>query len=262
MASDWLAGAMPKRLICHCLLIEAPSRFILVDTGIGRREIENQKRLGPLAKIIGVENGFEHTAEAQVRAAGFSPADVTDIIVTHLDMDHAGGLPDFPNAKVHVSEAELSEVRHPRHFQSRIRYRALDFVGTVDWATYAPRQGEAWKGFACVRDLDGLPPEILLVNLPGHTAGHFGVAVQENKGWWLHAGDAYYDRQALEESAAPSVAVRMVGKMLNLNYGRAMLTMARLSELAKRDPDVRVFCSHDPSEFEAPAVKRELHLEL
>ncbi|WP_274918587.1 hypothetical protein [Streptomyces sp. WZ-12] len=52
--------------------------------------------------------------------------------------------------------------------------------------------GEPWYGFDAVRELDGLPPGILLVPLAGHTRGHAGVAVDTGRGWLLHAGDAYF----------------------------------------------------------------------
>src|SRR2546429_4224699 len=53
--------------------------------------------------------------------------------------------------------------------------------------------GEPWFGFRAVRDLPGLPPEILVIPLPGHTRGHIGVAVDTGAGWLLHAGDAFYE---------------------------------------------------------------------
>jgi len=37
---------------------------------------------------------------------GYDPADVTDIVLTHLGLDHSGGLPDLPAARVHVHDAE------------------------------------------------------------------------------------------------------------------------------------------------------------
>jgi glyoxylase-like metal-dependent hydrolase (beta-lactamase superfamily II) len=52
-----------------------------------------------------------------------------------------------------------------------------------------------------VRDLEGLPPEILFVPLPGHTWGHAGVAIQQQgAGWLLHAGDAYFYRGEMREA--------------------------------------------------------------
>lgn len=49
----------------------------------------------------------EETAVRQVAALGYTPEDVRHIVVTHLDVDHCGGLPDFPDAQVHVLAKEL-----------------------------------------------------------------------------------------------------------------------------------------------------------
>ncbi|MGP3965322.1 hypothetical protein ACTWPT_56180 [Nonomuraea sp. 3N208] len=45
-----------------------------------------------------------------------------------------------------------------------------------------------------MRQLNGLPPEILLIPLAGHSRGHSGVAVDTGATWLLHAGDAYFFR--------------------------------------------------------------------
>ena len=45
-----------------------------------------------------------------------------------------------------------------------------------------------------MRGLHGLPPEILLIPLAGHTWGHTGVAIAQAGGWLLYAGDAYFYR--------------------------------------------------------------------
>lgn len=74
-------------------------------------------------------------------------------------------------------------------FVMRRRYRPPQLNGVADWRVYGAR-GEGWFGFDAVRDLDGLPPEILRVPLPGHTWGHAGVAIRRPEGWLLHAGDA------------------------------------------------------------------------
>ena len=52
--------------------------------------------------------------------------------------------------------------------------------------------------FDSVRDLAGIGPEILMVPLLGHTLGHAGVAVREDTGWLLLAGDAYFDHDELD----------------------------------------------------------------
>ena len=47
------------------------------------------------------------TAVRRLEQLGSSTDDVRQILMTHCDPDHAGGLADFPNAKVHMAEEEL-----------------------------------------------------------------------------------------------------------------------------------------------------------
>src|SRR5690606_14297750 len=121
---------------------------------------------------------------------GFKAADVRHILLTHLDFDHAGGIEDFPQARVHVMVDELVAATRRRTPVDRGRYRPRQWNEDVAWRSYSGG-GEPWFGFAAVRDLEGLPPEILMIPLVGHTRGHCGVAVRTAEGWLLHAGDAY-----------------------------------------------------------------------
>ncbi len=79
----------------------------------------------------------------------------------------------------------------------RHRYRPAQWSHSPTWSLYQP-EGEPWFGFECVRGLDGVPPEVLLVPLPGHTRGHSAVAVQTDEGWLLHAGDAYFHHSEMD----------------------------------------------------------------
>ena len=91
------------RLICHVLLLEGPEGLTLIDTGFGTEDARNPRQIArPFALIVRPQLELGETAVVQVRELGFDPADVRHIVLTHLDIDHAGGLPDFPNAAVHL----------------------------------------------------------------------------------------------------------------------------------------------------------------
>ncbi|MGX1813910.1 hypothetical protein ACWIGD_08630 [Streptomyces albidoflavus] len=107
----------------------------------------------------------------------------------------AGGLPDFPGARVHVHPAEYRAVTgpaDPHHRHSLDRFLPAHRAhGPL--LTPAVADGSAeWFGFPGMARVPGLACEVLLVPLPGHSAGPAGVAVRGGDGrWLLHAGGAY-----------------------------------------------------------------------
>jgi glyoxylase-like metal-dependent hydrolase (beta-lactamase superfamily II) len=193
-----------------------------------------------------------YTALAEVTARGFSPRDVRHIVLTHLDFDHAGGLEDFPEATVHVMEAEAEAARRREGFIARRRYRPEQWDGVKRWRFYE-RDGSRWFGFDAVRGLDGLPPEILMIPLPGHTWGHAGVAIDTGADWVLNAGDVYFNRHEMSPKGRHCPAgARAYQRLMAVDHDLHLENQDRVRELAA-DPrmGVAVFCSHDAVEFEA-----------
>ena len=182
---DGQSAGLTGHLVCHCLLIETAAHgLVLVDTGYGLADVHHPhagrhpRVTRAMRALLNIRFRESETAIRQVEALGFSADDVRHIVLTHLDFDHAGGLEDFPNAKVHLLDAEYNAATGPRRgFVFRNRYRPAQRDAVRNWRRYGV-QGEQWFGFTAVRDLEGLPPEILMVPLPGHTWGHAGVAVQ------------------------------------------------------------------------------------
>jgi glyoxylase-like metal-dependent hydrolase (beta-lactamase superfamily II) len=167
----WLETA---ELCCHCLLIETAQGLVLVDSGLGTDDIARPARLGR-AFVAGIRPRLlEHeTAIAQVRALGFAAADVRHIVVTHLDLDHAGGLADFPQAQVHVFDAELEAALAP-DLRERMRYQSAQWAHGPQWVRHRV-EGEHWHGFEAIRAIPGLDPDLLLVPLTGHTRGQIDL---------------------------------------------------------------------------------------
>jgi glyoxylase-like metal-dependent hydrolase (beta-lactamase superfamily II) len=166
------------RLICHCLLVERADGLVLIDTGFGLDDMRNRSQLGRIYNIaFALQASEAATAVEQVRALGFQPQDVREIVATHLDLDHTGGLPDFPDANVHVLSRELQAALHPS-LRERERYIAVHWAHGPKWVEHGA-EGDDWFGFQSVRILPGADPDIVLVPLFGHTRGHTGVAVKQ-----------------------------------------------------------------------------------
>jgi glyoxylase-like metal-dependent hydrolase (beta-lactamase superfamily II) len=213
-----------------------------------------------MRSMLNIRLREQETAIRQIERLGFSAADVRHILLTHLDFDHAGGLEDFPGATVHLMDAEFSAATGPRDgFVPRNRYRPAQFNEVANWRRYSG-QGEGWFGFPAVRHLEGLPPEILLVPLPGHTWGHAGIAVDTGQGWLLHAGDAYFYRGEMRgEKRKCTPGLRAYQTMMEVDRAQRLANQEKLRRLSvEKAGEIRILCAHDVVEFEAAAGGRLL----
>lgn len=249
------SGLGPARLTCHCLLLETERGLVLVDTGLGIADVTAPvPRLSRLVVALARPRlDPAETALRQIERLGLSPRDVRHIVLTHLDFDHAGGIGDFPGAIVHVLADEVAAARDRRTPLERGRYRPQQWGPDSVWRTYAAGADEPWFGFPCVRELDGLPPEIVLVPLPGHTRGHCGVAIRRRGGWLLHAGDAYFFRGEVDPGDPHCPAgLRAYQALMEVDRTARLDNQRRLRALVRAHGDeVAVMCSHDAAEFDA-----------
>ncbi|MET0236022.1 MAG: MBL fold metallo-hydrolase [Kibdelosporangium sp.] len=239
------------RMVCHCLLIETGDGLVLVDTGLGLDDVRTPK--GSLTReFLFAANPLliEHeTARRQVEKLGFRAEDVRHILPTHLDLDHAGGFRDFPNAKVHVYAEELHNAQAQATARDRARFRKVQWQH-ADFESYETA-GDDWFGFESVRDLKGLPAEIRIVPLAGHTKGHAGIAVDTGGKWLLHCGDSYFyhDEMAANPSCTP--LLKQFQKIVETERGPRLRNQERLRSLVREHGDqVEVFSAHDPIELE------------
>lgn len=155
--------------LCAVSLVEGPdahgrARRILVDTGhVGRRQV----------------------LWAALAGKGIGPADIDMVFLTHAHWDHVQNVDVFDRAPLllHPDEFEYSLNPHPREFAMPPWTRSLLERQTV-------RQ---------VVEGDELIPGVKVVELPGHTVGSIGLAVETSSGCAVIAGDAlHYARVALE----------------------------------------------------------------
>ncbi|WP_242657130.1 MBL fold metallo-hydrolase [Mycobacterium talmoniae] len=237
----------------HCLLVElSGGDLMLVDTGFGLDCVRRPELLGWTRHAIRPVLRESETAIRQIQALGYDPKHVRNIVVTHLDYDHTGGLADFPWATVHVHGPEYRAGVRPDAFE-RIRYRPEQlWAHGVRWrVNELGADGDRWFGFQAVRELPGLPNDILVIPLLGHSRGHVGVAIDTGTGWLLHAGDAY----ALPGAVRRGITGRAT-RGLSLISGHPSLPRAQLQNMhrladliAEHGDEVTVFCSHDASAF-------------
>ena len=147
----------------NCLLVETPAGRVLVETGIGER-LDDKAR-----SMRGYEGPWIVPA---LRTAGFDPATVDVVAMSHLHFDHAGGLlaadggRAFPRARIVAQRAEweIALGANPRLVASYVQPE-LELVR--DWGAQAWADGER-----------ELVPGVSVVPTGGHSAGHQAVVVR------------------------------------------------------------------------------------
>lgn len=235
-------------IVCHVLLCETTKGLVLVDTGLGLLDYADPAgRMGPVRKLLRPSSGDESTALRQVEAMGHSAADVTDIVLTHLDFDHVGGIADFTGATIHTTGDEYAAAVTTPDFLDRRRYRPAQLSHGPKWAIHSGR-GDAW-----MHDLTGheVLPGITLVPMPGHSRGHAAVAVATtDRGLLVHAGDAVFDAASYADTTPSGAPLRRVGAMRAFEkvVGRDREAIRRNHESLRRlnDTDgITVLPAHD-----------------
>lgn len=196
----WEALPVPAFLVEH-----PTAGAMLVDTGFHPSVVEDERanmgRAG--AFLYTIRTAREQAVTAQLEARGIAPTDVRTVVMTHLHIDHASAVSEFPAATFVVDgrEWEAAVARgwrggyHARQFDHAFDWRAIDYdAPAIDsFATFG-------HGF----DLFG-DGSVRLVSTPGHTAGHQSVLLRLRGGEALLCGDAAYTWRALRDGTVPMI---------------------------------------------------------
>ena len=166
-------------LSLRCLLAETMDRRILVDTGIGDRWDEKK------AKVFALERRPNQLV-AELAEAGITRESITDVILTHLHFDHAGGAvratadglePTFPRARHWVQQRHWDWAHSPSE-RDRASFRSEDFA--------------LLKNADRLELVDGgkeIMPGVRVTPISGHTPGQQMVEFHTGAGVLVYCGD-------------------------------------------------------------------------
>jgi N-acyl homoserine lactone hydrolase len=187
-------------------LVQHPSAGpVLIDTGLHPScavdPKQNLGRVGALA-FPGLEMEPRQAVAEQLRALGIEARDVKLVVMTHLHIDHASAMSEFPNATFVFSSREWEAATEPRNWQHGYRTRQFDHGFDYRMLDFEGADTDSHASFGRSFDLLG-DGSIRAVYTPGHTHGHMSVVLRLAGREALVAGDAIYTRHALETGHLP-----------------------------------------------------------
>jgi len=176
-------------------LVRGAGRAVVVDAGFTAEIAAKRKRT------------FLRCPADALALLGVDPAEVRDVVLTHLHYDHVGNFHRFPAAEFHLQEPELHYAvgRHMRYAELARPFEVDDVVGIVR-LNYA-RRVRLYNGPA------QLAPGITLHPAPGHSVGLQFVRVNTRRGAVVLASDVSHFYENFE-TGRPYTTVFSVGDML------------------------------------------------
>ena len=220
----------------RCLLVEDEERLILIDTGIGDKQSE---------KFFGYYSlSGDNSIVNAVVDAGYTPEEVTDVILTHLHFDHVGGAvkynkakefyePTFPNATYHTHLKHWNHANNPN-----------------------PREKASFlvENFACLEssgqlkfsdEFTNLGNHITLNAVNGHTESMFIPRIKMGDDILYFCADLIPSKGHMKVNYVMAYDIEPL---------KSMQERAAFLEIAHRE-NARLFFEHDP-ETAAVSIKR------
>jgi N-acyl homoserine lactone hydrolase len=220
-------------------LVEHPKAgAILIDTGLHPScAIDPKQNLGRVGALAfgGLRMEPKQAVTEQLRARGIEAADVKLVVMTHLHIDHASAMSEFPNATFVFSTREWEAATEPGNWQHGYRTRQFDHGFDYRTLDFEHADTDSHASFGRTFDLLG-DGSIRAAYTPGHTHGHMSVVLRLGDREAVVAGDAIYTFHALQSGHLPF-------RVEDVHLYRRSLR--ELQIYVENNPDALVIPGHD-----------------
>ncbi len=214
----------PGSMVAPCFLVVHPRGTLLWDTGLGDAIAASP---GGVDFAPGIHLSVKTTLRAQLGRLGLQPGDIDFVALSHLHVDHAGNLAEFPRSTWIIDRTELAWAR-----------RDPPPVGVV------PAQF-AGAAQAALRDEDGDidlfgDGTVRILRTPGHTPGHRVLMLQlRHAGTVILSGDLWHSRANYEHDRVPPINDSRADTMASFDRVRQLMATHH----------ARLVIQHDPGDF-------------
>lgn len=207
--------------------IEHAEGKVLLDTGNSVKVCDNPRaHWGSAVEAYYPRMRPSEYVVSQLAALGTAPEDVTHIVLSHLHLDHAGGIRSFPHARIIAQQSEYDWAFSPENTQKGA-YIHDDLTGN--------RTGQ-WQCIDGALDLFG-DGAVCAFPTPGHTPGHQSFLVRLASGRnFVLTSDACYTTENLEDDIPPGLV---------WDAALSRKSMQAIRQCA-RDNDATIIVGHDP----------------
>jgi glyoxylase-like metal-dependent hydrolase (beta-lactamase superfamily II) len=209
-------------------LIQHPKGNVLFDLGNSIEVARDAKKhWGVIADFYVPEMKEDDYVVNNLKKIGIKPEDIKYIVMSHLHLDHAGGVGEFPNAKYIVQKEDLRWA-YTCDFYQKLAYIRADFDKPVQWLILDGHNDDRLDLFG-----DG---KLIIWFTPGHTPGGQSLVVKLNEGTVVLTGDAVYTMEILNENVLPG---------LGWDQEVVVKTIQRM-RMAEELCGYKIFTGHDP----------------
>lgn len=241
------SGGSWRTIFCHALTValrHPRHGIILFDTGVAPRikEVTAHWPNRMYGSVVHFDCKPEMSLVRQLERDGVVPSDVSLIALSHVHADHLGGLLDFPNAEIVLSEDALNFAARMRGVRAVMKAFLHELMPPdLNARSRAAACRDSALGYFNSFDLFG-DGTVRLVDLPGHMPGHMGMLISASEKKLFFVGDACWHSRTVTHGELPHRAAGLV-----VHDWKAMKSSIRgIREFLASRPEYSLVPSHCP----------------